>query len=232
MAAAAAALSSFLLTVLDHSTHWPEAFLLVGITSEVCAWTFTSGWVAWFACPQISHQIMDVNSRPHCGITWIHPLEQRFTGQLRVILNPSNSSSSDFIALSVLLRACLSGNDWVDDLPSVLLSLHITPKENLMHYASTLILHHLPMLPGTLVSPPTPADVSFQQLPRHDCALSSSSSLLLPQLASASHVFMLTDLHHLQLDPPYQGSFHIHQWGDKISILEILSKEESLTGLL
>ena len=43
--------SMYLMTVLDPTTRWPEAFPLRGITARECADTFTAGWVARFGMP-------------------------------------------------------------------------------------------------------------------------------------------------------------------------------------
>ncbi len=43
--------SAYLMTVLDRTTRWPEAFPLRGISTQDCADAFTSGWVARFGVP-------------------------------------------------------------------------------------------------------------------------------------------------------------------------------------
>jgi hypothetical protein len=120
---------SHLFTMVNRSTRWPEAIPLCTTSTEDCVEALISGWVARFSVPaditsdrgiQFSSGVCAVLCQrlgiSHHSTTAFHPqsdgMVERFHRQLKDAL-----------------RAHLQGQDWVSQLPWVLLGLRAAPKE-------------------------------------------------------------------------------------------------------
>lgn len=161
--------SSYNLTVTDHSARGPEAFPLPSISSADCSHAFTLGWVAYFGMP------LDITSNRGCQFTstvWNHfvsSLGVKLHRTLHTTLKQMGIIEKLHQSLKASLRARLSGPNWLDDLPWIMLSLRTTPKPDLHHFLATMIFKHQPLLLGTSGSPPSPDKVTFTHLPCHRC---------------------------------------------------------------
>ena len=139
---------TYLLTCVDRSTRWPEAFPLAGISATECASALFHGWISGLRVPAIIKSdrgaqftsslwsaICSLLGIIHNKTTAFHPqangMVERFHRQLK------NS-----------LRARLAASDWYSHLPWVLLGLCTAPREDSALssaeavYGSDLILLH------------------------------------------------------------------------------------------
>ena len=102
-----------LLTVMDCSSHWLEAFHLESTSTESIADTFISGWVAHLG-PQF------------CSALWAQLFQRLGTlHHLTTAYHPQANSRVDksHRQLKDAFRACTAGSDWPSHLLWVLLGL-------------------------------------------------------------------------------------------------------------
>lgn len=186
---------SYILTVVDRTTHWPAAIPLVGVTADECAHAFCLHWVAEFGIPL---HITSDHGRRFISTLWTHLAHLlRSTLHCTTSYHPQSNGLIEWFhhSLKSALRARLAGSDWYDHLPWTLLALCTTVKEDLDASPAALNLRHLPMLPVTLVSPlPTSPDLPTFA-PSHHTATTPATSGVPAELTKAQFVFLRLDGH-------------------------------------
>ena len=119
----------YLLTIIDHTTRWPEAIPVADMSAQTCATAFVSGWVSRYGVPAIltsdrGAQFCSSFWRSFCSILGInHSTTTAYHPQSNGMVERLNRRLKDS------LRACLVGCDWTLHLPWVLLGLRTAPRE-------------------------------------------------------------------------------------------------------
>ena len=141
--------------------------------------------------------------------------------------------------LKEALKACLTGHDWADQLPWVLLGLRSEPKQDLKTSVSELVYGSPISVPGDMVQHSTD-DVSAMS---HLRQLHAQVGLLHPiptschgevdsavphDLMEAKFVFVRHGAHTPPLQPPYDGPFAVVKAGKKSFRLQMGEKEETV----
>ncbi len=124
-----------LLTVVDRFTRWPEAVPLSTTDALTCANALVAHWIARFGVP------MDMSSDRGSQFTsqlWASILqslhwEPSFTTPPPITHRPTANGLVERFHrhLKSALRARLTGPNWMDELPWVLLGIRTAPKEDL-----------------------------------------------------------------------------------------------------
>uniref|UniRef100_A0A5S6QKS8 RNA-directed DNA polymerase n=1 Tax=Trichuris muris TaxID=70415 RepID=A0A5S6QKS8_TRIMR len=134
---------SYLLTMVDRFTRWPEAVPIANATAAEVARAFMSSWVARFGVPAVITTDQGTKLAP---ATAYHPqtngLVERFHRTLK----------------SALAAHALDSRSWVDSLPMVLLGLRSTVKEDLRHAPAELVYGAPLRLPGVFFGYPAPRE--------------------------------------------------------------------------
>ncbi|KAK3783190.1 hypothetical protein RRG08_046983 [Elysia crispata] len=120
----------YLLTIIDHNTRWPEAIPLRGITTPKCVHALITGWIACFCVPG------DISSDR--GSQFTSSLRSEIAARLGVKLRHTSAYHPQANGIikrfhrtcKTALKARLTGPNWVEELPWVLLGLRTTPKED------------------------------------------------------------------------------------------------------
>ncbi|XP_068228090.1 uncharacterized protein [Palaemon carinicauda] len=121
----------YLFTIIDCSTHWPDAILMSIATSTSCSSALLSGWMTRFGIPE--HITSDR------GTTFTSQLWTSFTKLLRITLHQTtaykpaaNGMAERFYCIlkAALMSRCKDSN-WFIQFPWVLLGLKTTPKYGL-----------------------------------------------------------------------------------------------------
>jgi len=218
---------SYLLTVIDRTTRWPEALPLQNITADECARAFISGWVARYGSPL---EITSDRGRQFISSLWSAMAASlgAQTHHTTAYHPQANGLVERFHrSLKTALRARLSSANWMDHLPWVLLGLRSTLKEDLGASPADMVFHHQPLLPGDFVCPPPHSPMHpVAQLPKHHA---SPAAVIPASLQRATHVFVRLDAHRSPLDRPYLGPYAVLQRTDKTLTLDVRGRSETVS---
>ena len=147
---------SYLLTIVDRYTRWPEAIPISDITTPTIVSAFLYNWISRFGLPRVI-----TSDR---GAQFTSALWSQMSIALGIKLSPTTAHHPQANGLvermhrrlkEALKARCLS-SDWFHQLPWVLLSLRATVKEDLNTSPAELVLGAPITLPGDVL-PNTPA---------------------------------------------------------------------------
>jgi transposase InsO family protein len=209
---------SYLFTVVDRTTRWPEAIPLSGTAAADCAAALFSGWIQRFGVPSVITSdtgaqftsslwtaLCTILAISHVKTTAYHPqsngLVERFHRRLKEAL-----------------QARLAGPDWLTHLPWVLLGIRsAVPLEGGPSPAEA-VMGCQPILPGEFLATGEPPLEEFLDKIKADAlhpprpVLHKNTPLLdalPPDLAAADFVFIRRDSVAPPLTPPYTGPFKV-----------------------
>ena len=210
---------SYLFTVIDRHSRWPEAFPLRGITAEECANQFLHGWVARFGLPE---DITSDRGRQFTSALWRKLCE---TLGANIHHTTSYHPQSNGIlerwhrALKASLRARLTGPRWIEQLPWVMLGLRTAPKEDLATSPADIIYRHSLKVPGDVLQPP-PSRSEPPCVPQHPIHHDRPGPSVAKQLLDSPYVFVRVDSHRGPLERPYNGPFKVIHKDEKTFLLD------------
>lgn len=220
---------AYLLTVIDRSTRWPEAFPLSDIRAETCARAFVAGWVARFGVPQ---ELTSDRGKQFTSALWAS-MAQSFGTRLHATTSyhPQSNGMVERMhrTMKAALRARLTDSNWVDELPWVLLGLRTATKEDIKCAPCQLVYGDQLVVPGEFVArgtmpicpslPNTPTAVSH-----HGRAPSTDLAVLL----RSKYVFVRHGAPR-GLEKPYKGPYQVLEPGTKTFKLEIEGRQQIVT---
>lgn len=213
--------NSYLLTVVDRFTRWPEAIPLPTMDAVTVARHLVSGWIARFGVPELitTDRGSQFESRLWAelskllGTTRIrtcayHPeangMVERFHRQLKTALRTDDDTTS-----------------WTDRLPLVLLGVRTALKEDIGYTAADLVYGCSLRLPGDFLSPPSTSiasdAASFASRLRDAMAElrpvpprpGSRQVFVSQDTESCSHVFIRRDSHRAPFQYVYDGPYPV-----------------------
>jgi Integrase core domain len=120
---------TYVLSVIDRTTRWPELFPLKDVTAATCVDTFTSGWVARYGVPTAV--------TTDCGVQFTSELWHvmcKTLGIQRILTTAYHPQSNSMVErlhrqVKDSLRARGCGAAWLEHLPWVLLGIRAAPKD-------------------------------------------------------------------------------------------------------
>ena len=144
---------TYLFTMIDRTTRWPEAVPLSSISAESCAHAFISTWISRFGVPAVLTS--DRGSQFTSIWTGICSMLGTSVSTVTSFHPQSNGMVERFHrSLKSSLQARLAGSDWFSHLPLVLLGLRATPKDDTGLSVSEAVYGSPLTLPGELVDIP------------------------------------------------------------------------------
>ena len=209
---------TYLLTMIDRFTRWPEAIPLVNTEAEVLARTFSSEWIARHGVPE---QITSDRGPQFTSQLWTNVCElMGMSVNHTSAYHPQANGLVERLhrRLKEALRARLTGPNWIDELPWVLLGIRTTPKEDLNTSPAELV-YGMPLtvlgdfLQQSNTSEPTDDD-SHKMLtqlrekverlaPIPPATHKFTRSYVPGDLMKANFVFVRVDSSRKSLQPPY-----------------------------
>ena len=208
---------TYLLTIIDRNTRWPEAVPLRGITSSECVQALISGWIARFGVPGdiiIVRSWLAVHLAHRLGVKLHHT--SAYHPQANGMIERFHRS------LKTALKARLTGLNWVEELPWVLLGLRNAPKEEFGYTSAELVYGESLTVPGEFIPPGFTNDpaqespLKFREniptnFPRPASSHSSTATFVPPSLMTAKYVYVRRDGTKGPLQRPYYFNFKTFQ---------------------
>lgn len=232
---------TYLLTIVDRFTRWPEAICIPNITAETVAKAFVARWIATFGTPAtittdrgaqfestLFHELTLLLGSKRIRTTAYHPeangLVERFHRQLKTAIKAHNDPAH-----------------WSDALPFVLLGIRTALKEDIGCSAAELVFGTPLRLPSDLVNVDDPQSVPDLTLyvdrlrtqMSQMTPMGTRQHVRRPQLPKdfehCTHVWVRDDTVKKPFQPPYRGPYKVISRGDKTFVIEINSKHDTVS---
>jgi Integrase zinc binding domain/Integrase core domain len=222
--------SQYILTAIDRSTRWVEAFPLKVVAASNCTKVLVNGWVARYGVPACLTSDQGVQ---FASAVWAALMSR--LGIQHVMTTAYHPQSNGVIErfhrrLKDALRARAATTDWPQHLPWVLLGLRSAPREDSGVSSAELVFGAPLQLPGQFLSAAEAPPAEFvQQLnagvpcvaPLPPQALAKSSALV-EQLLQADFMYIRAPPAAPSLAPAYRGPYAVHKKAKKFFIIKMV----------
>lgn len=230
---------TYILTMIDRTSRWPEACPLTSITTDACIRAFLSTWVSRFGVPAV---LTSDRGAQFTSSVWTGVCESLgITCSRTTSFHPQSNGMIERFhrTLKAALRSRSAGSDWVLHLPFVLLGLRSVPKED-TGFSVSEALYGAPLtVPGEFLDGPEIPDSSFLQRmeravsgftrpPPHHTSPQPLQGIPKP-LQDASFVFVRVDASSPPLSPLYRGPYQVLERREKFFRLRIGVKTETVS---
>ena len=228
-----------LLTVIDRYTRWPEAIPLAQTDAATVGRAFAMHWVARFGVP--ADITLDRGPQFTAGL-W-RALAETLGSKMHhtTAYHPQANGLIERFhrLLKTALRARLTTNAWMDELPWVLLGLRTTPKEELGTSVADMVYGAPLMVPGAFVAPSSSPEAA-----EHMRRMREMAGRLVPapgawhgnraaaeagNLWQAEFVFVRRDASHGPLQTPYTGPYKVLAKKEKYFVIQCGEREENVS---
>ena len=229
-----------LLTIVDRFSRWPEAVPLNDISTVACARALIYHWISRFGIP------MDMSSDR--GSQFTSQLWSSVAKLLGITLHHTTAyhpQANGLVErfhrhLKTSLRARLTGPQWAQELPWVLLGIRTAPKEDLGCSSAELVY-------GAPVTVPREFFPAHTSQPNHNSELQRlreqvqalvpiptshhgiTPISIPPDLQHSQYVFIRRDSHRTPLQRPYEGPFKVLQPGEKNFTIDIGGRKDTVS---
>lgn len=225
----------YLITMLDRATSWPEAIPVSDISASTVAKVLYENWIARFGCPL---RLTSDQGRQFESELFKHLMSFLGVEKIRTTAyHPQGNGAVERMhrSLKVALRARLNNENWVGELPTVLLGLRAAPRCDTNVSAAQLVYGSTLRLPGEFYDNANVQNYDaaeyVKQLrenirnlkPKPSQHRDSRTIFVHPELKKCSHVFIRRDMGKKSLQPPYDGPYPVINRSDKIFTVQLPS---------
>ena len=217
----------YLLTVVDRFTRWPEAIPLVDAQTTTCAKALALHWIARFGVPA---ELTSDRGSQFASELWATLSQLNGTRLHRTTAyHPqSNGIVERFHRhLKSALMARLTGPDWIDELPWVLLGIRTVLKEDLGCSSAEMVYGAPLTVPSTWSA--RLRETIRKLAPRPPVPHGTKPSSVPNALADSRFVFVRRDSHRPPLTPPYEGPYKVLVHGNKSFVLDYGTRQDSVS---
>ena len=231
---------SYVLTMIDRFTRWPEAVPIRSITADVIADAFYTNWISRFGAPTIltSDQGSQFESLIFQSLTHLVGCKKIRTTAYHPASNGLIERWHRSMKAAIM---CHNNREWVEVLPTVLLGLRTSVKEDIGATAGELVYGTTIRIPGEFFldeeMPPDPkffvekfrhhmTQVRATPISRHD----RRKVFVHKDLSTCSHVFVRIDRVKKPLEHPYEGPYKVlERLSDNVFKMEIQGKATNIS---
>ena len=229
-----------LITIVNRTTRWPEAIPLKETTAVDCARAFASSWISRFGIP--TDMTSDRGSQFTSNL-WTE-VAQRLALRLHrtTAYHPQSNGLVERFhrSLKSALRARLTNDNWLDELPWMMLGLRTAPKEDLDASSAELVYGEPLTVPGEFLGAPTTpwsANTQRAQLaswaerlaPVPTSRHAQHSQYIPKDLSDARYVFIRRDGQRHSLKPLYDGPYKVINPGEKTFVIQVGTRSETIS---
>ncbi len=235
---------TYLFTIIDRTSRWPEAIPIAATTTVDCANALFQGWVSRFGVPAVitSEHGTQFTSSLWAALCSLLNIQHNHT----TAYHPQSSGMVERFhrRLKDALRTRCAVANWVDHLPWVLLGLRAAAREEDGSTPTQAVFGSPLILPGqfldsTELPPKTFLDqfsktlsVAEHTVTRHNTTAARRPPPQLPDdLAPAPTVFVRRDGHVPPLQPLYDGPYTVIHRSLHHFTLRIGNKEDKVSAL-
>jgi transposase InsO family protein len=229
---------SYVLTMIDRTSRWPEAVPLADIAAETCVDAFVSGWVARHGVP---HTVTTDRGTQFVSSTW--QCLARKLGFRHITTTSYHPQANGMVErlhrqVKDSLRARQCGTVWLDHLPWTLLGLRAAPKDDSGISSAEVVFGEPLHLPGQLhvdgnVGPPEgtpPAAQPPSSIPLRPRTYAEAACGPLEQLARARYVFVRKGPVGGPLALQYEGPYEVLDRTDKVFCVQCGPRVEVISA--
>lgn len=212
----------YLLTTIDRFTRWPEAFPMPNMEAKTVAETFIAGYISRFGAPEklSSDQGRQFESRLFKCL-----LDSLGTSRIRT--TPYHPQANGMIerfhrSLKTALKTKEDPNDWLTNLPLIMLSLRACEKQDLQASPAEMVYGEKLRLPTDLTQDPAntfdECDDNFVDCLRKRMRRITSAPTRAPSkhatfvpdsLMKCDRIYLRDDCARAGIHPPYLGPFEV-----------------------
>lgn len=231
---------SYILTVMDRFTRWPEAYPLKDITAHTVAKEFMNQYISRFGVPTEITTDRGSQFRSHFFAEL-----SRWLGSHHAMTTAYHPQANGMVErhhrqLKAALMARCNTENWSDDLPFVLLGIRTSIKEDLNCCPAELVYGQNIKLPAELVPNNSETPLTSQVLNKlRDCVNNlkpveprkpNNPTVFVPEnLNEYDFVFVRVDKVKESLCPPYDGPFKVIRRFRKYFVVDIRGKNVSVS---
>ena len=230
---------TYLFTVVDRFTRWPEAIPLAETSAKTCAQALVQHWVSRFGLPS---EISSDRGAQFTSKLWANMAQQLGTHHSRTTAyHPQANGLVERFhrSLKSSLRARLTGPNWMNELPWVLLGLRTAPKEDLKTSSAELVYGSPLTVPGDFIPSSCAPNVEnflprlrkkvtgFAPIPTSHHGTRSSS--VPTDILKSQYVFIRRDNHKSPLERPYEGPYKVIEAGSKVFTIDKGGKSDAVS---
>ena len=230
----------YCLTIIDRFSRWPVAVPLKNITAETVATALISQWIAHYGTPITITS--DQGAQFESGL--FKALAQ-FTGSNKTRTSPYHPASNGIIerwhrSFKAALM-CQPHIPWTTLLPSVMLGLRTTYKEDLKSSPAEMLYGTTLRVPGEFFVHHDPPANPQNFVERHRTIMRSirptptshhvkTRLFRIKNLDTCTHVFIRCDHVKAPLEPPYMGPYEImERISDRLFKINVDGHEKNLS---
>ena len=216
---------SYLFTLMERTTRWPEAVPVRDTTAETAAEVLVNCWISRFGVPDNV-----VSDRGAAFVSDLWSALAKLMGTRVHRTTAYNPASNGMVershrTMKAALTARCAGNDWFHHLPWVMLGLRTCPKEGLDASPAEMVYGEPLVVPGEFFPSEVTQDAR-QELERarmkagrlrpfRPTKTTERPSYVNKDLLKTEYVFVRNDAHRPPLCPSYRGPFFVIKRNDK-----------------
>lgn len=231
----------YCVTMIDRTTRWPEAYPVQDITAETVAKIVYEGWITRFGCPSklTTDQGRQFESALFTCLT-------RLLGIEKIHTTPYHPQANGIIerwhrSMKTALATRLTSDNWITELPTVLLGLRAATRSDTGVSAAELTYGCTIRLPGDFFT--TQHDVTtdyayvenvretinkLQPVPAEPHS-NKRAIFVHSDLHTCNNVFVRVDAVKKPLRPPYDGPYRVLKRTDKYFTLQLPDRQATIS---